>query len=180
MRPDIATLAVPTTVNGRNMDGDDFALTAGWGHYGTGEAVMPGQGRIVERDLHSGRTRCPWRCNRHTRSDHIRYLPERQRLLAQRPGCGLALQAGGLSGAQEVAVVSGTGGAGPGAEAGGGVVFCGGGAANWGDSGGRRYAGGVGLRLWLIRPTGLFSCEGVLLLWSISNDSGNTVCEGTP
>ena len=50
LRPDIATLAVPTTVNGRNMDGDDFALTVGWGHYGTGEAVMPGQGRIVERD----------------------------------------------------------------------------------------------------------------------------------
>ena len=32
------------------MTGDDFALTAGWGHYGTGEAVMPGQGRIVERE----------------------------------------------------------------------------------------------------------------------------------
>ena len=50
LRPDIATIAVPATVDGRNMDGDDFALTAGWGHYGTGEAVMPGQGRIVERD----------------------------------------------------------------------------------------------------------------------------------
>ena len=32
------------------MDRGEFALTAGWGHYGTGEAVMPGQGRIVERD----------------------------------------------------------------------------------------------------------------------------------
>ena len=50
LRPDIATLAVPATVDGRNMDGDDFALTAGWGHYGTGNAVMPGQGRVVERD----------------------------------------------------------------------------------------------------------------------------------
>ena len=50
LRPDIATIAVPTTVNGRNMTGDDFALTAGWGHYGTGDAVMPGQGRVVERD----------------------------------------------------------------------------------------------------------------------------------
>ncbi len=50
LRPAIATLAVPATVDGRNMTGDDFALTAGWGHYGTGEAVMPGQGRIVERD----------------------------------------------------------------------------------------------------------------------------------
>ena len=28
---------------------DDFAVTAGWGHFGSGEAVMPGQGRIVER-----------------------------------------------------------------------------------------------------------------------------------
>ena len=50
LRPEVATIAVPATVNGRNMAGDDFALTAGWGHYGTGEAVMPGQGRIVERD----------------------------------------------------------------------------------------------------------------------------------
>ena len=33
------------------MTGDDFALTAGWGHYGSGEAVMPGQGRVVERAL---------------------------------------------------------------------------------------------------------------------------------
>ena len=49
LRPDIAALAVPATVDGRNMAGDDFALTAGWGHYGTGDAVMPGQGRIVER-----------------------------------------------------------------------------------------------------------------------------------
>ena len=32
------------------MTGDDFAVTAGWGHFGTADAVMPGQGRIVERD----------------------------------------------------------------------------------------------------------------------------------
>ena len=50
LHPDIATIAVPATVDGRNMTGDDFALTAGWGHYGTGDAVMPGQGRVVERD----------------------------------------------------------------------------------------------------------------------------------
>ena len=50
LRPEIATIAVPATVDGRNMAGDDFALAAGWGHYGTGEAVMPGQGRLVERD----------------------------------------------------------------------------------------------------------------------------------
>ena len=50
LRPDIAAIAVPATVDGRNMIGDAFALTAGWGHYGTGDAVMPGQGQVVERD----------------------------------------------------------------------------------------------------------------------------------
>ena len=50
LRPEIAALAVPATTDGRNMTSDDFALTAGWGHYGTGDAVMPGQGRIVERE----------------------------------------------------------------------------------------------------------------------------------
>ena len=50
LRPAIAALAVPATTDGRNMTGDDFALTVGWGHYGTGDAVMPGQGRIVERE----------------------------------------------------------------------------------------------------------------------------------
>ena len=49
LRPEIAAVAVPATIDGRNMTGDDFALTAGWGHYGTGDAVMPGQGRVVER-----------------------------------------------------------------------------------------------------------------------------------
>ena len=33
------------------MAGDDFAVTAGWGHRGQGDAVMPGQGRAVERTL---------------------------------------------------------------------------------------------------------------------------------
>ena len=49
LRPEIAAIAVPATTGGRNMAGDDFMLTAGWGHYGTGGAVMPGQGRAVER-----------------------------------------------------------------------------------------------------------------------------------
>ena len=48
LRPEIATIAVPATTSGRNMVGDDFALTAGWGHHGQGDAVMPGQGRVVE------------------------------------------------------------------------------------------------------------------------------------
>ena len=51
LRPEIAAIAVPATMDGRNMTGDDFTLTAGWGRVGAGGAVMPGQGRIVERAL---------------------------------------------------------------------------------------------------------------------------------
>ena len=50
-RPETATIAVPTTTHGRNMADEDFAVTAGWGHFGQGDAVMPGQGRVVERPL---------------------------------------------------------------------------------------------------------------------------------
>ena len=49
LRPEIAAIALPGTVNGRNMAGGDFAITAGWGRHGQGEAVMPGQGHAVER-----------------------------------------------------------------------------------------------------------------------------------
>ena len=50
LRPEIAAIAVPSTTDGGNMTADDFSLTAGWGHFGSGQAVMPGQGRAVERD----------------------------------------------------------------------------------------------------------------------------------
>ena len=49
LRREIAAIAVPATIDGHNMVGDAFALTAGWGHFGTGDAVMPGKGRTVER-----------------------------------------------------------------------------------------------------------------------------------
>ena len=49
LRPEIAAIAVPATVGGHNMAGGDFAVTAGWGHYGQGDAVMPGQGRMARR-----------------------------------------------------------------------------------------------------------------------------------
>ena len=49
LRPEIAAIAVPATIDHHNMAGDDFALTAGWGHFGSGQAVMPGQGRIEQR-----------------------------------------------------------------------------------------------------------------------------------
>ena len=49
LRPEIAAIAVPSTADNSNMSGDDFAVNAGWGHYGSGEAVMPGQGRVEQR-----------------------------------------------------------------------------------------------------------------------------------
>ena len=49
LRPVIGVIAVPTTTDGGNMAGDDFDVTAGWGHFGSGQAVMPGQGRVVQR-----------------------------------------------------------------------------------------------------------------------------------
>ena len=49
LRPELACIATPATVDDDNMAGEDYALTAGWGHFGSGKAVMPGQGRLVER-----------------------------------------------------------------------------------------------------------------------------------
>ena len=49
LRPEMAAIAVPATTDGRNMSGDDFVVTEGWGHFGSGDAVIPGQGHIVER-----------------------------------------------------------------------------------------------------------------------------------
>ena len=49
LRSEIAAIAVPSTADGRNMTGDNFALTAGWGHLGASGGVMPGNGHAVER-----------------------------------------------------------------------------------------------------------------------------------
>ena len=105
LRPEIATIAVPATENGRNMAGEDFAVAAGWGHSGSGDVVMPGQGRAVERAYTASERAArgdpdldPW-------PNDLRHLPEPKRVLAQRPGCRLDVQARRLSGAQEVAVL---------------------------------------------------------------------------
>ena len=50
LHPKIADIAVPATVDKHNMSGEDFAVTAGWGHFGSGEAVMPGKGLALERE----------------------------------------------------------------------------------------------------------------------------------
>ena len=49
LRPELGTIAVPATTDGGNMGDKDFEITAGWGHHGAGDAVMPGQGHAVER-----------------------------------------------------------------------------------------------------------------------------------
>ncbi|WP_423929464.1 type ISP restriction/modification enzyme [Candidatus Palauibacter sp.] len=49
LSPAMAAIAVPATTDGRNMASEDFTVTVGWGHFGAGKAVMPGQGRVVER-----------------------------------------------------------------------------------------------------------------------------------
>ena len=49
LRPEMAAIAVPSTTDGGNMAGGDFAVTASWGHYGSGDAVMPGRGSARER-----------------------------------------------------------------------------------------------------------------------------------
>ena len=51
LHPGTAAMAVPATTDGRNMTGKDFELTAGWGHFGSNDAVMPGQGLAVERNF---------------------------------------------------------------------------------------------------------------------------------
>ena len=59
LRPELANIAVPSTVAGRNMAGDDFAVTAGWGRKGAGDAVMPGPGRHHERAYAANETPPP-------------------------------------------------------------------------------------------------------------------------
>ena len=79
LRPEIA---VPATIDGHNMSGEDFALTAGWGHFGTGRRrdARPGPHRRAR--VYARRTRslgrfaiCPWR-------DDLGHLPQRRSLLA--------------------------------------------------------------------------------------------------
>ena len=59
LRPEIASIGVPATTDRHNMTGDDFVVTASWGHFGTGDAVMPGQGQARERDYTSEEQAAP-------------------------------------------------------------------------------------------------------------------------
>ena len=50
LRSEAAILAVPSTTDGGNMSPADFVVEAGWGRVGAGDAVMPGTGKVVERE----------------------------------------------------------------------------------------------------------------------------------
>ena len=58
LHPEIAAVAVPATTNGRNMGGEDFAVTAGWGHYGKGNVVMAKGGLLSAATHQTSAT--PW------------------------------------------------------------------------------------------------------------------------
>ena len=49
LRPEIAVIGVPATTDGGNMTDAHLTVTAGWGHRGSGDAVMPGKGRATKR-----------------------------------------------------------------------------------------------------------------------------------
>ena len=49
LNPQSIVIAVPRTRDGRNMAGDDFAMTAGWGRMRQDNVVMPGRGYVNER-----------------------------------------------------------------------------------------------------------------------------------
>ncbi len=97
---EIAAIAVPAVTGGGNMSGDDFSVTAGWGHFGQGEAVMPGQGHAVERAYTSEeRAALGEAVAALGETTYDIYLNDRAYWAA------LELQAGGLPGAQEVALL---------------------------------------------------------------------------
>ena len=123
LRPELAAIAVPSTADGKNMSGGDFALTAGWGHFGTGDAVMPVHGPRRGAGLHRRRARGAGRGRQRTRGYHRRRSPERQRAVEQRRRRRVELQAGRLPSPEEVVVLPGKQGAGPQPAAGGGAAL---------------------------------------------------------
>ena len=50
VRQELAAIAMPATMSGRQMADEDFAVTAGWGHMGQAATVMPGQGQSRVRN----------------------------------------------------------------------------------------------------------------------------------
>ena len=105
------------------MAGDDFSLTAGWGHFGQGEAVMPGHGRAVER-AYTAEERAALGESAHVLGNTTFdiYLNDRA-YWRNIPSAVWQLQAGRVPGPQEVALLPGARRSGQGAAAGRGAAF---------------------------------------------------------
>ncbi|MDP2948353.1 MAG: type ISP restriction/modification enzyme, partial [Chloroflexota bacterium] len=50
IRPELRIIASVTGEGGGQLQPGNLALTVGWGHHGQNDVVMPGKGRVVERD----------------------------------------------------------------------------------------------------------------------------------
>ncbi len=59
LRPELAAIARLAATGGGYLREEDFAVTAGWGRPGPGEAVMPGRGRAVERPFTAAERAAP-------------------------------------------------------------------------------------------------------------------------
>ena len=105
LRPAIAAIAVPATTTGRHMAGEDFAVTAAWGHYGQRDAVMPGQGRAVERAYTAEERAAMGDALPALGNTTFDIYLNREAFWRKRPRRRLALPPWRLSGAKEVALV---------------------------------------------------------------------------
>jgi type ISP restriction-modification system protein len=52
--PPLGAFGAITRAGGGQLEPADVAITAAWGHGGAGRTVMPGQGRLTERDAYTG------------------------------------------------------------------------------------------------------------------------------
>ena len=105
LRPEIAVIAVPSTTDGGNMDQRRLR-----GHRRLGSLRLrpggdAGPGPCRRASIHPRGARGDRRRHLHARRHDVRHLPQRPRLLEQRPVQRLGLQARRLPGPQEVAVL---------------------------------------------------------------------------
>ena len=124
LRPEIAAIAVPATTRGRNMFGDDFGLTAGWGHFGSGQAGDAGAGSRGGAGAYTGSERSALGAALDTLGETTSdiYLND-QAYWRNVPANVWNYRLGGVPGAEEVAVVSRAEGVGAGASGGRDTVF---------------------------------------------------------
>ena len=139
LRPEMSAIAVPTTADGGNMAADDFSLTAGWGHFGQGEAVMPGQGRAVERPF-TAEERAALGSAADALGDTTFDVHLNDRACWRNvPAAVWSYKLGGVPGAQEVALLPRARRSGQGAQAGGGAALHGHSAPYCGDTAAYRH-----------------------------------------